>query len=602
MIGRAFGLLLTLLLALLASASLSPSWAADRALWLREPAISPDGTKIAFRFEGQIWIVPATGGDARALTPAGFHASSPVWSPDGRTIAFACDRFGAMNIFSVPAEGGDAKRLTFYAVDERPSSFTPDGKAVLFSSKRLGDAVETFAIPYAYEQGNQLYEVPIAGGRETMVLPNAAFDARFDPQGKELLYTGPSIEQPFRKGQVSSAARQVWVYDIASGVHRRLVNDVHESRDAVWAPSGDIYYLGEASGSLNVWRASPKGQPPVQITRFAGDPVRSLSISQSGDLAFSFGGEIYRLRAGAEEPERIDVNVLLTAFPGETAGRSSSFTDFVPSPTGKEIALVAQGDIFVASMNGKYVKRITRTPGEERNPTFSPDGRRLAYAAERDGHWSLYEASLADPDETTFSEATKVEERLLKVGDEDAMWPEYAPDGKHIAYVTNREAVRVLDPVSKADIEVLPRGQYYSYGDWSWWLCWSPDSKWIALPIQPSQELSNIAVVAADGSRPAIRVAPSGEYQDAADWSQDGGLLVFAANAEGLRSVLGGTSSADIQAVFASRKARDEFERKLRIPVYGDMPPPTETRSPPRRRTRTARRARAARPLRDDRP
>ena len=126
---------------------------------------------------------------------------------------------------------------------------------------------------------------------------------------------------------------------------------------------------------------------------------------------------------------------------------------------------------------------------------------------------------------------------------------------------------------SKADIEVLPRGQYYSYGDWSWWLCWSPDSNGFALPIQPSQELSNIAVVPADGSRPAIRVAPSGEYQDAADWSQDGGLLVFAANADGLRSVLGGASSANIQAVFASRKARDEFERKLRIPVSGDGSP-----------------------------
>ena len=149
-----------------------------------------------------------------------------------------------------------------------------------------------------------------------MVLPNAAFDARFDPQGKELLYTGPSIEQPFRKGQVSSAARQVWVYDAANGVHRRLVNDVHESRDAVWAPSGDIYYLGEASGSLNVWRASPKERPPVQITRFAGDPVRSLSISQSGDLAFSFGGEIYRLRAGAEEPERIERQCAAHRLPG----------------------------------------------------------------------------------------------------------------------------------------------------------------------------------------------------------------------------------------------------------------------------------------------
>jgi tricorn protease len=571
-IGSTLRILMSALVAGFISVLCPPSQAADRPLWLREPAISPDGTKIAFRFEGHIWIVPSAGGDAFALTPAGFHAGSPVWSPDGRTIAFAADRFGPMNIFAVPADGGEAKRLTWYSMDEKPSSFTPDGKAVLFSSKRLGDAVQTFAIPYRYEQGNQLYEVPIAGGRETLVLPNAAFEARWDAQGKRLLYTGASIEQAFRKGQTSSAARQVWLYDATSGQHERLIKDVHENRDAVWSASGDVYYLSEASGSLNVWRLSLADRNPVQITHLNGDPVRSLSISRAGDLAFSWGGELYRLRPGAREAGRVEVNIMRAAFPGDLGARSASFSDFILSPTGKEIALVARGDVFVASMNGRYVKRITRTPGEGRTPSFSPDGRKLAYAAERGGHWSIYEAGIVDADEKTFSEATRIEEKLLKDGAEDAMWPEYAPDGKHIAYLADRETVRVLDTQSKTDVEILPKGQNYPYSDWSWWLSWSPDSKWIALPVQPSQELSNIAVVPADGSGPAVRVSPSGEYQDGAEWSSDGSFLIFATDAEGLRSALGSTWSADIEAVYASRKARDAFRSKLRVPVFGDPP------------------------------
>jgi tricorn protease len=542
-------------------------------LWLREPAISPDGTKIAFRFEGQIWIVPATGGEARALTPSGVHAASPVWSPDGATIAFTCNRFGPMNIFSVPAEGGQAKRLTFYSMDGKPSGFTPDGKAVLFTSQRLGDANQTFAIPYRYQQGSQLYQVPIAGGRETLVLPNAAFDARFDPEGKRLLYTGPSIEQAFRKGQTSSAARQIWLHDVASGRHERLLNDVHENRDAVWSPSGDVYYLGENSGSLNVWRLSLEDRNPIQITHFNGDPVRSLSISRAGDLAFSYGGELYRLRAGAKEPpQRIAVSILRSRFPGESASRSSLFSDLVLSPNGKEIALVSRGDIFIASMNGKYVKRITHERSEARSPSFSPDGRRLAYAAERDGHWSLYEARIVDAEEKTFSEATRIEEQLVKDGDTDAFLPSYAPDGKHIAYVADRESVRVLDLATKNDVEILPKGQNYSYEDGSWWLSWSPDSKWIALPVEPTQQLSNVAVAPTDGSRPATRVKPSGEYQDSAEWSRDGSFLIFETNADGLRWMVGKRSDADIEAVFASRKARDAFEKKLRLPVYGDQP------------------------------
>jgi len=163
---------------------------------------------------------------------------------------------------------------------------------------------------------------------------------------------------------------------------------VHESRDAVWSPRGEVYYLGEESGSLNVWRLSLDDRTPRQVTHFTGDPVRSLSMARTGDVAFSQDGEIWRLRHGADAPERIDVHVASAVFPGESANRNSNFSEFALSPTGREVALVVNGDVFVASISGRHVKRMTQTPGEERSPIFSPDGRRLAYAAERDGRWS----------------------------------------------------------------------------------------------------------------------------------------------------------------------------------------------------------------------
>jgi tricorn protease len=561
---QTFGLLLAAVLCICPGAAN----AVPDSLWLREPAISPDGSRIAFRFQGQIWIAPTAGGDATALTPAGFHSASPVWSPSGDTIAFASDRFGAMNIFAAPVAGGEAKRLTWHVLDEEPSSFTPDGKAVLFSSQRLGDAVKTFAIPDAFaEQSAQLYETPAAGGRDLMVLPNAAYDARWDGRQQHLLYTSASVEQPFRKGQTSSAARQVWLYDAATGVHERLTGDNYESRDAVWSSEGGVYYLGEASGSLNIWRLSLADRKPVQVTHFSGDPIRSLSISQTDDLAFSWNGDLYRLRRGASEPERIKLNIVRTAFDGDRASRTTRIDDFVLSPNGKDIALTTRGDVFVASMNGKYVKRITHTPGEERSPSFSPDGRRLVYAGERDGRWSLYESRIVDADDKTFSEATTIEEKSLKAGDEDAMQPAYAPDGKRVAYVANRESVRVLDVDSKADVEILPKGRNFALSDWPWGLAWSPDSKWLALPVQPSGYIQNIAVAPADGSGPATRVAPSGEDQDQPEWSADGGLLLWSNYADALHLPYQANWLADVHAVFSSRKARDIFRTKLREPV-----------------------------------
>ncbi|SEP44996.1 tricorn protease [Methylobacterium sp. ap11] len=553
-----------------------------RPLWLREPALSPDASRIAFRYHGRIWTVPATGGEARALTGAGAHAETPVWAPDGQNLAFASDRSGALNLYGVPAAGGEARRLTWYSLDERPMSMTPDGRSVLFASARLGDATRTFAPPLRSELASQVYAVPLAGGRETLVLPNAALDATWDPEGRRLLYTSANIEQRFRQHQVSQAVRQVWLYDAATGRHERLTGGTRESRGAVWLPGGEIAYLGEASGTLNVWRLSLADRVPRQVTRFDGAPVRSLSASRTGDLAFARDGQVYRLRAGGGTPEPVPITAPEATFPDAVPARTSDFGDLAPAPLGHEVALVAQGEIYVAARDGKSVKRITRTPGEERNPAFSPDGRRLAYAAERDGHWGLYEVRPAQADERGFAQATRLIERALPTPPGDAFLPTWSPDGRQLAYIHDRGAVHVLDPATGADREVVPPGRFYPYRDGSWWLAWSPDGRWLALPVQLDRGFTdNVAVVPADGSRPAERVAPAGEGQGEARWSPDGGMLVWRSEPEDLHSASGATEPADIDAVFASRRARDAYEARLRVPIEPEASRPADRGTEP---------------------
>ncbi|ACA20741.1 peptidase S41 [Methylobacterium sp. 4-46] len=599
---RARLVLLLLWACLAAAASRADAPPESGRLWLREPALSPDGTRIAFRHRGQIWIVPASGGAATALTPAGTHAAAPAWSPDGRTLAFASDRFGALNVFAVPAAGGEIRRLTWYGLDERPMSVAPDGR-VLFAARRLGDAARTFAPPNRTEMASQVYAVPLAGGRETLVLPNAALDARSDPGGKRLLYTSPNVEQRFRQHQVSRAVRQVWLYDAATGRHERLTEGTRESRNAVWLPGDEIAYLSEASGSLNVWRLSLAERVPRQLTFFAEGAVRWLSASAEGDLVFAREGALYRLARGAAEPEVIPVTVTESAFAGEVPARSSEFSDLAVSPTGQEVALVAQGDISVAARDGKSVKRITRGPGEARNPTFSPDGRRLAYAAERDGRWGLYETSLAVPEETGFAQATRLVERRLPSAEGDALVPRYAPDGRRLAYVLDRAAVHILDLASGADREVVPPGRFYAYDDGRWWLAWSPDSRWLALPIQGEQSFAtNVAVVPADGSRPPLRVAPAGEAQGDAQWSADGSFLLWRSDASALHRALGDAARSDVDAVFTSRRAREAFEARLRLPVVAEPDGPARpsgTGPAPSERVQAERAARPALPTFD---
>ncbi|MBV9390719.1 MAG: PD40 domain-containing protein, partial [Verrucomicrobia bacterium] len=265
----------------------------DPPLWMRYPAISPDGRLIAFSFQGHIFLVKSEGGTATPLTTGPQHDTSPVWSPDGKLIAFASDRYGHSDVFVVGSNGGAVRRLTNYSTDAAPSDFTPDGQFVLFSAHRIGAAGSSL---FPIRIFPQLYKVAIEGGKkEQLILTTPAVHARFNKAGNQILYEDiKGFEDPWRKHQTSSVTRDIWLYDSDSSGHRRLTNAAYENRNPVWGPDENAtYYLSERSGSFNIWRMPFHPQAnPEQITFFTKNPVRFLSVSQGGDLCFGYDGEI----------------------------------------------------------------------------------------------------------------------------------------------------------------------------------------------------------------------------------------------------------------------------------------------------------------------
>ena len=103
-------------------------------LWMRDAAIAPDGSCIAFTYKGDIFTVPVAGGTATRLTTLDSHESAPVWSPDSKKIAFASDREGSFDIFVMDRDGGTPVRLTRNSAKEVPVAFSPDGAYVIFSA------------------------------------------------------------------------------------------------------------------------------------------------------------------------------------------------------------------------------------------------------------------------------------------------------------------------------------------------------------------------------------------------------------------------------------------------------------------------------------
>jgi tricorn protease len=540
----------------------------DHPLWMRYPAISPDGNTIAFEYQGDIYTVPSSGGRATAIVTHVAYDFNPIWSPDGKWIAYASDRNGNFDVFIVPSIGGFSKQLTFHTANEIPTCFTPNGDSVLFSSARMNDALDA---QFPVGVLPQLYEVSVNGGLPRQLLTTPAIHAQLDKSGSRILYEDlKGYENQWRKHEQASIARDVWVYDRKTNLHTKLTTYVGEDRNPVWSPDeSDIYFLSEQSGSFNIWKF-PVAHPDqaTQVTSFEKNPVRFLSIAQTGSMAFGFNGEIYLLPAGATTPGKVSIQIVPTEKSNSDrfTTLTSEATEFAVSPNGKEFAFIVRGDIFVASMDYDVTKRITNTPEQERSVSFSPDGRSLIYASERGDSagnhesWKIYQTSIEHKDEPYFYASTTLKEESIVVTDNETFQPHYSPDGKEVAYLEDRTNLKVINLKTREVRTIMDSTHNYSYTDGDQWYQWSPDGKWFLVQFLDHDRWSNeVGLIDAAGTGPIVNLTNSGYDNSHPTWSADGKMLYWFTDREGLHNEANNYGEADVYGMFLTQEAYDRF-------------------------------------------
>lgn len=541
---------------------------ADEPLWLRDVAISPDGSTVAFTWRGDIYTVPFTGGKATRLTSDPAFDAAPVWSPDGTRIAFSSDREGSDDIYIMSSAGGTPVRLTTRNTGaETPKAFL-DEHNILYASSEAPSR-QAAQGPF---QGQMYVIADTKGARPQMYLSLPMTNVSVNQANGMLIYQNKKgYEDVLRKHERSSGTPDIWTYSPASGQFTQLTDFNGASQNPVWASTELFYYLNDSDGTNNVYLRDLKGNER-KLTSFTHHPVRSFSASADGRrAAFSQDGRVYVMSMTPDMQVQnsaapISIEIVTDNYDADKVKnvRNDGASTMAVSPDGSQVAFVIRGDIYVTSTKYKTTKRITDTPGQERSVSFSPDGKTLVYDSERDGLWRLYTTTIEPKDTLNgFPYASTLIEKMIYESpvQKAAQQPVFSPDGKKIAFLEDRTALKVLDVASGKVITALDPKYNYSYTDGDIPFEWSPDSKHLLITYIGNGGWNNtdIAMVSADASEPPVDLTQSGYSDGAPRWTPDGGGITYATGKYGYRSHGSWGEQYDVNLMMLDPEKWDKF-------------------------------------------
>ncbi len=440
---------------LLAFAAVSGA-AEETPLLAHSPTLSK--TQVVFAYGGYLWSVPRDGGDARQLTTGG-HEGLPVFSPDGKWIAFTGQYDGNVDVFVMPAEGGEPRRLTWHPAADVAVGWTPDGKRVLFYSGRE-----------AYADFDRLYTVSVEGGPAEVLPMWRAENAWFSPDGTRIAYVPNLVWQRSWKRYRGGQTTPIYILRLSDLALERVPRENSNDSHPVWF--GDsIYFLSDRNGAVTLFAYDTKTKAVKQVVENNGLDFKSLSAGPDALVYEQFGG-IYLFDPASGKSKKVSIRIAgdLPSTRPHYEKVGEKIQNAAISPTGARAVFEARGEILTVPGEKGDIRNLTRTPAvAERDPAWSPDGKSIAYFSDESGEYALHVA------EQSGSKPV----RKINLGNPPSYFysPLWSPDSKKIAYTDKRLNLWYVDVEKGTPVKVTT--DRYDDPTSGFNETWSPDSKWL---------------------------------------------------------------------------------------------------------------------------
>ena len=442
---------------LLLFAVITHAQSSDLTLMLRYPDVH--GDTIVFVYAGDLWLVPATGGDARSLTTHEGYELLPRFSPDGTTLAFTAEYEGNGDVYTIPATGGEPRRLTWYPGLDRVTGWTPDGR-IVFRSKRA-------SVVLNYDR---LFTIAREGGVPAMLpLPSGGLNS-FSPDMTKIAYNRTATETYFWKRYRGGTQSHIAIYDFKTNAYDEISHGDAGELFPMWYRDA-VFFVSDRDGVMNLYRYDVASRAIRQLTHYRDYDIKwpSLANDGSGRIVYENGGALYLYDIARETATRVPVRVRTDApaVRSMIVNVKKWLQTIALSPSGVRALLGARGEVFTVPAKDGEIRNITNTSGaRELWPAWSPDGKWIAYASDRGGEYELY---------LRAQDGSGEEKRLTTLGPGFRSNITWSPDSKKIAWSEISLELRYLD-VDSGKVVTVDRSERDPINGFSW----SPDSKWIA--------------------------------------------------------------------------------------------------------------------------